>query len=448
MAHTSTFPCGRGVRLIALVIVAISVLSPHEAQAQKQAKLTVNVSVTDDKDTLLPSGKVIIKRTGGKDKTADIANGFASVAGDYLLLPDYQVTVKADGYRQAEPPPVIPLDLMLGAANGSRELTLRRPVVMISNSGPAEPPDQGQLQKQFSDLLSKHPEVLDAVLQQVNKQPELQTHFQNRVKEGQYAWAKAIPPPTIWDYWWILGLPTAFVVGLLVRSLLYATALSVPGDESVRSPSNGLSSNSQKGHPAATPVSTNQNPDPAEIGFDTLATKVERLTQHQEAFLEVLNKLLDRQTLVMDGAAHDDGALAAGTIAQHHWEDMTPRSEQYGDFNDHAQSHYRSLVREGQISPAPTYLNAEVKSSPNDLVGDKQVFLQEVMHTQGAFVLFADDSGKGLVFPNPQLNFSQPALRAVFPQLTATDFNSSKETILPVPVTRVSDERWMVERKS
>jgi hypothetical protein len=31
--------------------------------------------------------------------------------------------------------------------------------------------------------------------------------------------------------------------------------------------------------------------------------------------------------------------------------------------------------------------------------------------------------------------------------LTASDFNNSKETIAPVPVTRVNDDRWKVERK-
>lgn len=457
MAHASTFTYRTSLSLLGLVLMSVCALSPREALAKDTAyKLTVNVSVTDDQGNFIQSGTVTIKRSVGTAKTGEIVKGNASIEGSYLMTPDYQVTVISDGYKQSEPPPMISLKLLQDAVKGNKVATLDQPIEMLPLTRPDQSAEVSQLLKQIPKLLPKHPELLDAALQHVDEQPELQKRVIGQVKAGQHTWVKSIARPTrsIWNYWWILALPLAFAVGLLFQRIRHALPLSGAEDGSVQQTSGGRPALSSQ-LPAAPHVSTNQGRNTAETSPATLEAKVDWLVAQQLVSQELLRKAFNQRPPARDdsGVMLEEDATPQERADRAQWvelstENIIDPARQFDDLNEYAQSYYRSLVREGQISPAPKYLDAELKSSPHDLVGDKQVVLQEVTHMQGAFVLFADESGKGLVFPNPQLNFSLPALRPVFPQLTASDFNSSKETIAPVPVTRVSDDRWRVERKS
>lgn len=454
MAHASTFTYRKSLSLLGLMLMSVCAFSAREVRAANPVKLTVNVTVTDPSGKLIQSGTVTIKRSDGKAKTGRLVDGKASITGSYRIEPDYQVTVVSAGYKQSEPPPMISLKLLQDAAKGNGIATLDKPIEMLPPNVPEQIVDPRLLLKQMPELLPKHPEVLDAALQQVNAQPELQKRVIDRVKAGQHPWATSIVRPTrsIWNYWWILALPMAFAVGLLwprIRHVLpFGGAGGVNGQQTSKGPPAG---NAPVG--SAPPTSTNQGLNAAAPPPLTVEEKIDLLVEQQKTSNELLRKVLDKQPLgTGDHTVTEENAVTQDRAGNAQWieissESITESARQFDDFNDYAQSYYKSLVREGQISTALKYLDAEVKSSPIDLVGDKQVVLLEVAHTQGAFVLFADEKGKGWVFPNPQLNFS-PALRPVFPQLTASDFNNSRETIAPVPVTRVSDDRWRVERKS
>lgn len=443
MAHASTFTYRNSLKLLGVVLMLVCALSPHEVRAQKSVPLTVKVTVTDPSGRLIQSGTVTIKRVGGNDKVGKLVNGVANIDGNFVMEPDYQVRVTSEGYKQLEPLPTLPVELLKSAARADKTVTLPQAIVVHPQVAPNQSLEVDNLVKQFSALLPTNPELLDMALQHADAQPELQQRIIKQIRAGQHSWVTSVvtPTTTIWSYWWLLALPSMFAAGLVVGT--------------IRHGQRGITAVTSRVRFAAT-ASTNQEPGAAGVGLDLLRGKIERLVEQQETLVKLLGKVLDRQPPVPGDAP---GAVVATGAVTQGWADATQRAgtssetmtatnqaRLLSDFNDYAHSHYKRLVREGHISPAPKYLEAEVRSSPKDLVGDKQVFLQEVEHTQGAFVLFADENGKGLVFPNPQLNFSS-ALRPVFPQLTASDFNISKETIVPVPVTRVGDDRWRVERK-
>jgi hypothetical protein len=103
---------------------------------------------------------------------------------------------------------------------------------------------------------------------------------------------------------------------------------------------------------------------------------------------------------------------------------------------------YHCLLGGRVGSIEPVYLNAENKSSLTDILEDGPVYLAEVGHTQGTFVLFDEGDNSGWVFPNPALMFREQALRPVFPSLTESEFNDRKDGITPRPASRISQGRW------
>lgn len=444
MAHAATFDRRMTLGLLALALALVCV-TPHEARAANLAvtaggvvKLTVKVAVTDKDGIVIPNGKVTIRRSGGSDKSEGLVNGLASIKGDFRIVSDYQVIAEAEGYRQ-EAPVTLPVELLRKAAERpDRTAELENPVVLLRLSGGEPPAELTELQRQFAEQLSKHPELLDPVLGQVEAQRDLQTRVSEQVRAGRYGWIRAAGARqrSIWDLWWVLALPAAFGFGLLTQRLLRG-----PGaDQSApleQTQTTGL---------------TNRPPPNTSNVSETLEDKIGQLIQTQNTLVVTIQHLVERVVpRTGDGNA---GARSerSGVVTREHagaYGDgtLSDQSRWLGDEIERARSCYLSLARDGRSSPAPRYLDAEVKNSPKDLVGDRQVFLLEVAHTQGAFVLFAGDRGKGWVFPNPQLNFS-PALRPVYPQLTAGDFNNSKEYIDPVPAVRVEDERWRVEQRS
>jgi len=113
--------------------------------------------------------------------------------------------------------------------------------------------------------------------------------------------------------------------------------------------------------------------------------------------------------------------------------------------HERAKSLYRSLVRGGVVFPEPTYLITEPKPTSMDSFKDSDVYLEEVLNSQGTFVLFSDPNGQGYVFPNPGLYFMENALRSVFPGLERDFFERSKEEVDPVRVSQVGDGRWRVD---
>lgn len=106
---------------------------------------------------------------------------------------------------------------------------------------------------------------------------------------------------------------------------------------------------------------------------------------------------------------------------------------------------YRSLVGGRGSGIEPVYLNAENKGSLSDRFEDEYVYLCEVGHTQGTFVLFPEGDKSGWVFPNPGLMFRAQALKPVFPLLTESEFNERKDGIKPRPASKVGEGRWKLE---
>ena len=115
--------------------------------------------------------------------------------------------------------------------------------------------------------------------------------------------------------------------------------------------------------------------------------------------------------------------------------------------SERARHSYRSLLEGQPTSPEPLQLDAEGTSSIITRLEDNSVYLKQVGHTQGTFIMFTEDGKAGYVFPNPALAFQGPALHEVFPALTEAEFNGAKQRIEPVPVTRVGERRWKVDRQ-
>lgn len=445
-----------------LALATACALLPHEARATGGKKkttaaaavaLTVQVTVIDEHDKFIPNGTVTITR-GGEPKKGEIFKGVASISGNFFMKDDYTITAEAVGYKQREPSFNLPVEVLReAAARADKTAALRPPIVMISQPGVEPPAELSQPQKQFLELLSKHPELIDTAFQQADSQPELQKRVSEQLKGGRYQWVKAAVarPLSLWDFWWIPGLLLALALGVLADRVLrwygqdeqaYFTGQQFNDTRPAAAPPTSPAANAHAGMKTGA-----EQAIPATLEF-----KVTQLIRQQESLTSSVREALERLSSgAGDGAA---GQTASGgshaqrqSGAAHSGGTSTETGRWLGDASDHARSNYRRLVNFGQSSPAPRYLDAEVVNSPKDFVGDRRVYLIEVAHTQGAFVIFAGEDGRGWVFPNPHLNFS-PALRPVFPQLTAGDFNNSRESVDPAPAERAGDERWVVERST
>ena len=113
-------------------------------------------------------------------------------------------------------------------------------------------------------------------------------------------------------------------------------------------------------------------------------------------------------------------------------------------FREEAHSLYSNLLANGTSSPEPVYLNPEDANSLQDMLVEKIPLLEEVSNSQGAFILFSDGRGQGIVYPNPNLNFRKKVIEKVFPDLTEDTFHY-KESITPVLVSKMQDGLWKVE---
>jgi hypothetical protein len=107
-------------------------------------------------------------------------------------------------------------------------------------------------------------------------------------------------------------------------------------------------------------------------------------------------------------------------------------------------SFYRNMASGGSVSNNLTYLTPEKESSALGLLAEDNVFLREVAHKQGTFVLFRGSNKQGWVFPNPRLIFQPKALTRLFPSLTREQFNKSKIYIEPVRAIGAGKRRWQV----
>jgi hypothetical protein len=110
-----------------------------------------------------------------------------------------------------------------------------------------------------------------------------------------------------------------------------------------------------------------------------------------------------------------------------------------------ARQSYLGLLNARLTDPDPLYLDTEGTSSVFGKFEDSNIYLQQVGHSQGTFVLFAEDDRVGHIFPNPALAYQEKALREVFPDLTEAKFNGAKQRIEPVRVVKVGERRWKVE---
>jgi len=116
-----------------------------------------------------------------------------------------------------------------------------------------------------------------------------------------------------------------------------------------------------------------------------------------------------------------------------------------------AKAAYTSLLNHQQLECKPVFLETDAKSSILGKLADDNVYLLQVGSSQAPFVLFIDDNEDertGWVFPNPAQGFDKLTLEDVFPNLGETQFNDAKAGIKPVPVTKVDERRWRVERNS
>jgi hypothetical protein len=114
-------------------------------------------------------------------------------------------------------------------------------------------------------------------------------------------------------------------------------------------------------------------------------------------------------------------------------------------FYKELRSAYWNLLNREPVTSEPIYLNVEAARSIAGRLEDANVYLSEVNHSQGAFVLFTDSNKSGWLFPNPKVSYRQAALKDVFPALTQAEFEDSKESIQPKRVRKVEEGRWMVE---
>lgn len=126
-------------------------------------------------------------------------------------------------------------------------------------------------------------------------------------------------------------------------------------------------------------------------------------------------------------------------------DDLIDRQSRSLSRQDRAVTAYKELIHDMPLMEAPVYLDADAKSSPMDTIIQCVIYLEEVNHKQGAFVMFKDSPLDGLIFPNPILVFRPQALKPVFPGLSEEQFNNSKEKIKPVPASRMPDGRWRVD---
>jgi hypothetical protein len=450
------------LRLVGLVLLLACFLSAGAVTVAAQVKLTVKVTVVDENNIQLKSGQVIINRTdvdNGTPKKADInADGLAVVSGFfYTSKVPYGITVKADGYSQDKPPYTIPEGTLSEATNG--EVTIQQPIKMIKEGGgppsspspvssPSQAADQqaGALREHSQKLLAEvrqQPELLDQLLTQIaqEQQPppqqlqsgashELRPRLVKYLQGNPQLLSEAAPASPLLAYWWAFAL----LLALLVTAAVWWLTSGVKSRlEAVASETGSISKL-----------------------VTTMYTNVGYLKENQEKFIEAARRGAAQQEsppqpqeiqeparpeLTPDGTA-GDGAGTPVTEAK-----MEPAAEAAPTDTPDARARalFSDFVRRQPNMPEPRYLDLDdsVRSSPTSMIQRGKVSLQEVSHP-GVFVLYAEDGGEGWVFPNIHLNYSQPALEPIFPELSDTQFTTSQETINPVRVIRDGD-RWRVK---
>jgi formylglycine-generating enzyme required for sulfatase activity len=112
---------------------------------------------------------------------------------------------------------------------------------------------------------------------------------------------------------------------------------------------------------------------------------------------------------------------------------------------------YANFLCGGTVSPEPIYLNVAGSGSLEEMLGQGRLVLE--VSPAGALVLFREtDGGKGgWVYPNTRLRYRPAALCSVFPNLTASQFESLREGktqsvsgVAPLRVSMVDPSHWEV----
>jgi hypothetical protein len=141
----------------------------------------------------------------------------------------------------------------------------------------------------------------------------------------------------------------------------------------------------------------------------------------------------------------------AGSLAEKSVASLPQQTRPDHSHKHRAKASYQLLLNHQPVDCKRFFLEADAKGSILGRLADDSVYLMQVGSSQAPFILFLDDNDDGTtgwVFPNPAQGFDKSTLRDVFPTLSETEFNDSKEGIEPAAVIKDGDRRWRVDRET
>lgn len=391
---TTSSPSARRPSLFAFVTLAALALSAVEAgHAQRAAgnlneavKLSVRISVTDqDGGGPVPGAEVTIRRQGTDPAGAMLRNRKART--------DAKGEVSMDE-----------VDFRLGGA----------PHRVLVNA------------KDFRNLELELPDIVLREAAHINGQLTLALSLASQSVRPESPGGDSLPPQEAESMRNLLYRPRAWLSAAAVLTMLFIVAF-VTWRVWLRSPF----SHRAKAAPASVDLKT------LDMRLSLISQQVRKLATKED--VQTLAKSLTSVTEIVKESGR--AAPARATTATLPVEGRVVRSL---PFEERARSSYLKLTNREQPEIKPLYADADTKSTPLWKMADSTVYLRQKGHRQAAFVLFTEDDRWGWVFPNP-LVFSGNELKEVFPGLTEAEFESARDKVRPVAVSRVGDARWKVE---
>jgi hypothetical protein len=110
---------------------------------------------------------------------------------------------------------------------------------------------------------------------------------------------------------------------------------------------------------------------------------------------------------------------------------------------------FRSILKnfvsyETPPSMGMRFASMESGGSATAMLNADDSILREIENDQGTFVLFPDEAGTALVFPNPRVKFRHEVAK-IFPHLTSSDYQNVDQ-FEPCQATSIHDGVWRVRR--
>jgi hypothetical protein len=419
MSFKSILPLRTKRPLLALLILILIQgwpLSEVQAQYKPGAIVTLHVviSIVDEHGKAVPDATVTIQRTSGNLMSQRVEDGKGTYDFDFMLGKDYTVRINVGG-REIQGPVLKSQDLLNAANTPEKKIPI--PILLTVGMGGVVNASVAPATQTSSPGAS----------------PEPMTSASPSPLEGEHG-GKADVPSVIINNWIPVVLALAVGGGLC---FLLGVLLGGISDR----------------------VLLNKNNVGKEIDYERIGRAVATAVQPIAVKVEALaGKIKGRDETPETSAG--DNKDAAGESSEGREHEPPPASESHderpatsiptqtiaGPLPDTARSLYVDLASGNAVSPGPVYLDADLKSSPMDLLEEREVFLKEVSHHQGSIVMFSDSTEQGWIFPNPKL-FDSSTMKRVFPEVTETDFDNSKDNIMPRLVTRESEGRWKVHQQ-